>query len=77
METVGFESRTADQTAVDVSLRDQFFGVFGLHAAAVLNDGVFGNCAVEPGNHFADERMSCFRHVGSSGLACTDCPDRR
>src|SRR5699024_5127884 len=72
---VCLQGSAADQTAVHIGLAEQFFGVLGIHAAAVLNgQGLGGILAVQLTNDLTDGRADFLGLVSGSGLAGADGP---
>ena len=72
-EVSGLEGRAADESAVDVDLREKLSCVLCVHRAAVLN----GEClsrlsAVEFRDDAADDSADLVSLLGSSGLAGSD-----
>ena len=75
-EIGGFESGTADKTAIDILLSEETGGIGGLHGAAIEDTGCFSNVgAVEIGEEGANLRMDLLRLLIGSGFAGADCPN--
>ena len=76
-EVYRFQSRAADQAAVDFRLCHQICHVAGVHAAAVLNADVFAHFSAEFfGNRRTDHAANAVCFVRGSGFAGADGPYR-
>ncbi|MPN47261.1 hypothetical protein SDC9_194863 [bioreactor metagenome] len=72
----GFQRSAADQAAVDIRHAQQLVGIFGVHAAAVLDGACLGvRLAVQRSDDATDGLADLLRLLGSGGEAGADGPD--